>query len=56
MELSSLWRLAIEVFKILKPLNPDFIHKYFKKGSHSARTKNDLVVNRVKTTAFGEKT
>ena len=28
---------------------------YFKKGSHSARRKNDLVVNRAKTTTFGEK-
>ena len=31
------------------------MYKYFKKGSHSARRKNDLVVNRAKTTAFGEK-
>ena len=28
---------------------------YFKKGSHFARRKNDLVVNRSKTPAFGEK-
>ena len=31
------------------------MHTYFKKGSHSARTKNDFVVNRAKTTTFGEK-
>ena len=31
------------------------MHIYFKKGSHSARRKNDLVVNRIKTTTFGEK-
>ena len=48
-------RLAIEVLKTLKSLNPDFIHIYFEKGSHSARRKNDLVVNRAKTTTFCEK-
>ena len=31
------------------------MHTYFQKGSHSARTKNDFVVNRAKTTTFGEK-
>ena len=31
------------------------MHIYFKKGSHLARRKNDLVVNRAKTTTFGEK-
>ena len=31
------------------------MHKYFKKGSHSAGRKNDLVVNRAKTTTFSEK-
>ena len=31
------------------------MHTYFKKDSHSATIKNDLVVNRAKTTAFGEK-
>ena len=55
MEVSRLWRLAIEVFKTLKSLNPDFMHIYFKKGSHSARRKNDLAVNRAKTTTFREK-
>ena len=55
MEVSRLWRLAIEVFKTLKALNPDFMHTYFKKGSHSARKNNDLVVNRAKTTTFCEK-
>ena len=39
MEVSRLWRLVIEVFKTLKSLNPDFMHIYFKKGSHSARRK-----------------
>ena len=55
MEVSHLWRLAIEVFKILKSLNPDFMHTYLKKGLHSARIKNDLVINRGKTTTLGEK-
>ena len=55
MEVSRLRRFAIEVFKTLKPLNPDFMHTHFKKGLHSAREKNDLVVNRAKTTTFGEK-
>ena len=31
------------------------MHTYFKKGSHSAGRKNNLVVNRAKTTTFGEK-
>ena len=39
MEVSRLRRFAIEVFKTLKPLNPDFMHTHFKKGSHSARKK-----------------
>ena len=55
MEVSRLRRLAIEVFKTLKSLNPDFMRTYFKKGSQSAKKKNDLVVNRAKTTTFGEK-
>ena len=56
MEVSRLQRLAIEVFKtLIKFLNQDFMCTYFKKGSHSARRKNDLVVNRAKTTTFGEK-
>ena len=55
MRVSHLRRLAIEVFKTLKFLTPDFMHRYFKKGSHSARRRNDLVVNRAKTTTFGEK-
>ena len=53
MEVSRLRRLAIEVFKTLKSLNPDFMHTHFKKGSHSARRKEDLVVNRAKTITFG---
>ena len=32
MEVSCLWRLAIEAFKTLKPLNPDFTHTFFKQG------------------------
>ena len=55
MEVRRLRRLAIEVFKTLKSLNPGFINTYFKKGSHSARRKNDLVINREKTTMFVEK-
>ena len=31
------------------------MHKYFKKGSHSSRRKNELVFNRAKTATFGEK-
>ena len=55
MEVSCLRRLAIEVFKTLKSLNPDFVPTYFKKSSHSASRKDDLVVNRAKTATFGEK-
>ena len=55
MEVSRLRRLAIEVLNILKSLNPDFMRTYFKKVSHSARRKNDLVVNSAKTTTSGEK-
>ena len=55
MEVSRLRRLAIEVFKTLKSLNPDCMHIYFKNGSHSARRKNNLVINRGKTTTFDEK-
>ena len=55
MEVSRLWRLAIEVFKTLKSLNPEFMHSYFKKGSHPARRKNGLVVNRAKTKRINEK-
>ena len=45
MEVSCLSRLAIEIFKTLKSLNPDFMCTYFKKGSHFARRKNDLVID-----------
>ena len=31
------------------------MHTYFKKGSYSARRKNELIVNREKTSTFGEK-
>ena len=41
MEVSHLQRLASEVCKTLKSLNSDFMHNYFKKGSHSAGRKND---------------
>ena len=51
-EVSRLWRLAIEVFKTLESLNPDFMHTYFKKGSYSARRKNGLVVLRAKKRLF----
>ena len=54
MKLSRWWSLAIEVFKTLKSLNPKFMHTYFKKSSHPARETNDLVLNRAKTTTFGE--
>ena len=53
MEVSRLRRLEIKVFKTLKYLNADFMLTCFKKGSHSGRRKNDLVVNRAKTTTFG---
>ena len=55
MELSHLWKLAIKVFKTIKSSNPDFMYTYFKKDSHSHKIKNDSVINRVKTTMFGEK-
>ena len=35
MKMSRLRRLAIEVFKTLKSLNPDFKHKYFKKSQRN---------------------
>ena len=54
-DVSRLRILAIEVFKTLKHLHSDFMRTYFQKGSHSARRKNDLVVNSAKTTTFGEK-
>ena len=53
MQVSRLRRLAIEVFKTLKSLNPGFMHTHFKKCSHSARRKNGLFVNRAKAIAFG---
>ena len=31
------------------------MNTYFKKDSHYARRKNDLVINRARTTTFGEK-
>ena len=44
-----------EQLKSLRYLNPDFMGTYFKKGSQSVRRIDDLVVNRAKTTALGEK-
>ena len=38
-EASPMRKLAIEVFKTLKPLNPDFMYAYIKKGSQSTRRK-----------------
>ena len=55
MVVSFLRRLVVEVFQTLKSLNPDFMYTYFKKGWHSARKKNNLVVNRAKTVMFVEK-
>ena len=55
MEVTHLWKLAIEVFKTIKSSNPDFMYAYFKNYSHSARRKNDLVINREKTATFDEK-
>ena len=43
------------IFETIKSSNPDFMYTYFKKDSHSARRKSDLVINRAKTTTFGEK-
>ena len=52
MEVSRLQSLAIKVFKTLKSLNPDLMHTYFERCSHSAtRAKK----TRSKTTKFGEK-
>ena len=39
MEVNFLRKLAIEVFKTLKSLNPEFMFNYLKQGSHSARIK-----------------
>ena len=55
MEVSRMWRLAIELFKTSNSLNLDFIYTYLKKGSQSVRRRNDLVVNKAKTTTFDEK-
>ena len=55
MEMTRLQRSAIEVFKTLKSLNPDFMHIHFKRSSRSVGRKNYLVVNRAKTITFGEK-
>ena len=41
MKVSRLRRLAIELFKTLKFLDPDFMHTYFKRGSDSTKRKND---------------
>ena len=53
MEVSRMWNLAIEVFKTLKSLNPDFKHTYFNKCSQSAGKKY-LVVDKAKTATFYE--
>ena len=57
MEVIRLRRLAMEVFKTLKSLNPGFMHTYFKKDSRFAKRKNELVVNsnRAKTGTFDGK-
>ena len=55
MEVSCFRRLEIEVFKSSEFLNSDFMHGYFKKGSHTCRRKIELVVNEAKTSMFGEK-
>ena len=52
MGVSRLWRRAIKVFNTLESFNPDFMHTYFEKGSHSARRKNDLVVHSAKKRSF----
>ena len=52
--LTHLWKLAIEIFQTIKSSNPYFMDAYFKKYSHSARIKNDLVINRAKTGTFNE--
>ena len=54
MEVNSMQKLAIDVFKTLKSLNPDFMHTYFKVRTLQ-RKKIDLVVYRAKTVTLGEK-
>ena len=49
MEVNRLRRIWIEDFKALKSLHPDFMHKYFQNGSHSARRKTELAVSRAKS-------
>ena len=39
MEVSYLFKLAIEVFKTIKSSNPDFKYAYFKKDSHTTGEK-----------------
>ena len=41
--------IRIKDSKALKSLHPDFMHKYFQNGSHSARRKSELAVNRAKS-------
>ena len=54
MKVSRMQKLAIDVFKTLKSLNPDFMHTYFKVRTLQ-RKKTDLVVYRAKTVTLGEK-
>ena len=54
-EVSHLWKLATEGFKTINSSNPDFMYTCFKKDSHFTWKKNDLVINRAKTTTFVEK-
>ena len=55
MEVNRMRKLAVEIFKTLNSLNPNYMKLHFKKGSYSTRRKNNLVVNRARTTTFGEK-
>ena len=48
MKVTHFRKLAIEFSETLKSLNPDLMQTHFKKGSHFARIKNDVVVYRAK--------
>ena len=54
-EVSRLKRLVIEVFKTFKIFNSRLYAHLFQERFTLCKEKNDLVVNRVKTKTFGEK-
>ena len=55
MEVSHMRKLAIDVFKTLNSLNPDFTDIYLTMGSDSDRRLIGLVANSAKTTMLDKK-